>query len=518
MRRTAFLLSLICAFAVNIAPSWAGPIQRRTHPDFTIPPKLRGRVDFWTDVFTTYGKSQMIIHHRDFPQIRFGVIDLTQEAVGLNDDDLNKLKKKRGDQEIKALYGIFGYLATGAAPRNDFEQRIVDQMAFIPGGSGKFKSAIKDDLIRTQSGIKERYAEAVRRAGRYLPLMQDVFRDYTLPTELTMMPFIESSFDYKAYSSVGAAGIWQFMRRTGLLYLRINAAVDERRDPVEATKAAARYLSEAYSKLGTWPLAITSYNHGIAGVARKVRESGTSNLADIIEDPTTRYFGFASTNFYPEFLAALEVYDNYQQFFPGLVLEQPLQLKEVRVTKPTQVQYLSRKLNVDLEALRAVNYAISEKAWSGRVPLPVGYSLKVPTDRTGQLNRAALQAEHEVPPSVEASSAVHGGIVYRVRKGDTLASIAQRHRVTVAALKQLNNLSSNKVSVGQSLKIEQEVETREPARPPAPPAPKKQSYRVQKGDSLWSIAKKFSKSPAQLKAANALKNANLREGDSLVIP
>lgn len=518
MRMQRVIVCAVLFLALGADQAWAGPVHRRTHPDFTVPAKLRGRVDFWIDVFTAYGKSQMIVHHRDFPQIRFGIIDLAQEASGISDDALTRLKKKRSEHEVKALEGMFHRLAAGNPPSNAYEQSIVDQMSFLPGGVKKYKQVLDNELIRTQSGIREKYAEAVKRAGRYLPMMQDVFRDYGLPTELTCMPFIESSFDYKAYSAVGAAGIWQFMRRTGLLYLKINSAIDERRDPIEATKAAARYLGEAYNKLGTWPLAITSYNHGVAGVARRVREAGTSNLIDIIEDPHNRAFGFASTNFYPEFLAALEIYDEHEKYFPGLAIEPPLQYQEVRLLKATPVHTLSRKLNIDLQSLRAVNYAISEKVWSGRLSVPAGYSLKVPT-RAGVINVSAIAADHEVPPSVEAASSVYGGIIYTVRKGDTLAAIAKRHRLSVASLKQMNNLKSDRVTIGQKLAIGQATEsgTSQAAKPQAVKVARR-THTVRRGDTLWDIARKYGKKPAQLKVANKMKSTLLREGQVLVIP
>jgi membrane-bound lytic murein transglycosylase D len=348
--------------------------------------------------------------------------------------------------------------------------------------------------------------------------MQDVFRERNLPVELTNMPFIESSFDYKAYSSVGAAGLWQFMRRTGLQYLRINSLIDERRDPVEATKAAARYLSEAYAKLGNWPLAITSYNHGVYGVARKVREAGTSNLVDLIEDPQKRWFGFASTNFYPEFLAAIEVYDEYSRYFPGLEVEPPLELTEVKISSPTSVGYISKKLGVDVETLRAVNYAVSERVWSGRSSLPPGYALKVPSKyRTAA---AALRVpEQKIPSAVKAASAVYGGAAYRVRKGDTLGGIAKRHRVTVSSLKELNNLKSDRLVVGQSLIISQRQESGvEEAPSKQPEIRKRRTYKVKRGDNLWSIAKRHGVSVSHLKEANGMKKNELRAGQTLTVP
>lgn len=525
-RLLAIVLGLLMFAVFGAAPTHAGPVQLRTHPDFRVPPKLRPRVDFWVDVFTKYGKAQMIVHHREFPQVRFGLIDLTREASTLSDEALVRLKKSRGDQEVAALKQIFKSLAAGNPPQNRYEQSIVDKMAFLPGGVRKYKDMIDNDLIRTQSGIRERYKEALQRSGRYLPIMQDIFRDRGLPIELTRLPFIESSFDYKAYSSVGAAGIWQFMRKTGMLYMKVNSLIDERRDPIEATKAAARYLGEAYTKLGTWPLAITSYNHGVYGVAKKVREAGTSNLVEIIEDPATRAFGFASTNFFPEFLAALEIYDEYQRHFPGLKLEPSLELTEVMIQQPTSAQFISRKLQVGIEDLKAVNYAVSDKIWQGRNHLPSGYALKVPAKYNVAMASFNIP-EHQAPPTVKASSSVTSGTVYRVRKGDTLSSISKRYRVSVATLKETNKLKSNTVSVGQPLVIKQTVESaivqsgveaKAKAEEKAESSSKPRTYHVQRGDNLWAIAKKLGKSVAQIKHANGMKKNNLREGQVLIIP
>ena len=121
------------------------------------------------------------------------------------------------------------------------------------------------------------------------------------------MPHVESSFDPYAYSKVGAAGLWQFMRSTGRRFLRIDAAVDERLDPYRATEAAAQLLSYNYRLLGSWPLAITAYNHGAEGMRRAREQLGTDDIVRIVRDYHSPTFGFASRNFYVSFLAALTV-------------------------------------------------------------------------------------------------------------------------------------------------------------------------------------------------------------------
>ena len=139
-------------------------------------------------------------------------------------------------------------------------------------------------------------------------------RKYNLPEELSVLPHVESSFQLRAYSSAGAAGIWQFTRGTGRLFMRVGYDVDERRDPILATYGAAKLLKKNYEVVGSWPLAITAYNHGLRGMQRAKKRHGT-NIVKIIENYRSRTFGFASRNFYPEFLAALHVVKNQNKWF-----------------------------------------------------------------------------------------------------------------------------------------------------------------------------------------------------------
>ena len=159
-----------------------------------------------------------------------------------------------------------------------------------------------------------------------------------MPGELGRVPFVESSFNYDAYSSVGAAGIWQFMPwSTAKLYMRVGSSIDERRDPIISTRAAAKYLEHAYSVLGAWSLAITSYNHGITRLSLKASKTvRTKDVAKIIKEYDGKAWGFASKNFFAEFLAALEVEKNYKRYFPNLELDRPVYFDEVQLGSGTE--------------------------------------------------------------------------------------------------------------------------------------------------------------------------------------
>ena len=156
------------------------------------------------------------------------------------------------------------------------------------------------------------------RSGAWREHIAATFTKMGLPRELAALPHVESSFNTYAYSKVGAAGMWQFMRGTGRRFLRIDAAVDERLDPYRSTEAAASFLEQNYIVLGSWPLALTAYNHGPGGMKRAQEQLGTSDIVTIVRKYNSRSFGFASRNFYVAFLAALEIDSDPDKFFGSI--------------------------------------------------------------------------------------------------------------------------------------------------------------------------------------------------------
>jgi LysM repeat protein len=255
------------------------------------------------------------------------------------------------------------------------------------------------DNVHTQLGIKERFREGIIRSGRYVEAFRDIFTELDVPLELTLLPLVESSFENRALSSAGAAGIWQFTRGTGRLYMTVSRKVDHRLDPAKATRAAARLLRDNYKALGSWPLAITAYNHGRGGMLRAQSEIGSSDINKIIDEYRGRLFGYASMNFYAEFLAAVDVYNTYEKYFGQLVLDQPSMKSTAPATAVASAKPAAKKV---------------------------------------QTAKAAAPATNDK---------------YKVRKGDTLVEIAQRFGTTVRELMDTNNLRNSVIHAGQILLV-----------------------------------------------------------------
>ncbi|MGI6680829.1 MAG: LysM peptidoglycan-binding domain-containing protein [Bdellovibrionota bacterium] len=481
---------------------------------FLVPKAMQGRVNFWVDVFTKYGRHHYVLHHRAYPQVVFKVLDFNVYANSFSKARLEKYKEQVKRQEVNRILNMAKAFSLGRNPTNSYEKEIWNKLINLPGGKANFAKLYKEDLVRAQAGIKEEYGEAIKRSGRYIGIMEKIFvNEYKLPIELTRLPFVESSFNYKAYSSIGAAGIWQFMRRTGAsMGMIINNAVDERKDPVVATRAAAKYLRANYNKLGSWGLAITAYNHGAAGVARKVKEYGSSNISYIVEHPTKRLFGFASNNFYAEFLAALEVYENKAKYFPNIRQEPALQFLQYPLKYPIKVSEVSRRLNVSVDLIQKYNYALTNKTLAGYYLIPKGYKIKLPSEYANRI--ALLDAPDKSARYAKVAPAWETGKrYYTVKKGDSLGSISARFNVRVSTLKSLNNLKSDKIFIGQNLCISSGHATSlGDGRPTS-----RVSYVVKKGDTLSGIAKKFKTSVDNLKRYNGLKNSVVYVGQKLTV-
>ena len=318
------------------------------------PQALQPQVEFWTRIFSTYSEYQVVIHDAVHLDKVYAVLDFRPLLEKHSKAKVRQLKSKRTRQELRKIRAALHKLHKhGAKGRTlSARERKIRVLFTDVKERHKFRKAAAKGRLRAQSGIRERFQESLRISGRYLPRMEKIFRQKGLPVVLTRLPLIESSFDIAAYSKVGAAGIWQFMPATGrLMKLTINHVVDERLDPLIATRAAADLLKANYDKLRTWPLAVTAYNHGRAGMARAVRKVGTRDIVPIIRRYKSRTFGFASRNFYAELLAAIEVEKNSEKYFGPITRDPLLWYDEVTLRHFVSLANLASAAGTSTEAI-----------------------------------------------------------------------------------------------------------------------------------------------------------------------
>ncbi len=335
--------------------------------DFPKPPGLVPQVEFWKKVFAEYSENQVAIHDDAYLDKIYTVIDLRPLAEsGADDETLRVERHRRQQQELNRIDATLARLARGDFSPDDLDarERAIWEMFRDVDEPRKFAKA--RERVRAQQGVRERFRRGLEISRRYLPYMEEIFRREGLPVELTRLPFVESSFNIHAYSKAGAAGIWQFIPSSARIYLRLNSVEDSRRDPLYATLGAARHLRDDYEALGTWPLAITAYNHGRAGVARAVEKLDTTDIVKIIDEYDGKSFGFASRNFYAEFLAALEVERDYRTHFGEVTFAPRLQYQEVKTQDYLRFSTVAKLAGCSPEQLRELNPRLYERGLRGQ--------------------------------------------------------------------------------------------------------------------------------------------------------
>ncbi len=333
---------------------------------------LKADVLFWKAVFTDYHNNQYIIHDAENLKIIYKVVTFDSS---LSDYKKEKHLEKVKD-EIKEILLDLPRKEGGLEDLSHFEQYLIDLFG-TPLKQDMLKRASRQ--IRAQQGMRNSFEEGLARSIPLIPFMKEIFRQQKLPEELAYLPHIESSFNPRARSKVGAAGMWQFMRSTGRLYMKVNRIVDERYDPFISTQAAARLLSYNYQKIGDWGLAITAYNFGLAGITRAVKVHGSDYMA-VRESFNHRKFKFASRNFYPEFLAVLEIMQDYKVYFPEVQAVEPEGTVRYQLKQRVKFPKLAQLLGIRLNDFKELNPAYSSRAVKGRVTIPPGYWVNVPIE------------------------------------------------------------------------------------------------------------------------------------------
>ncbi|MBI5696208.1 MAG: LysM peptidoglycan-binding domain-containing protein [Nitrospirae bacterium] len=447
-----------------------------------------------------------------------------------------------------------------------------------------YTGAVEKNINMFSVNLRKHFVRYLERSGRYMGIMQSILRENYMPEDLVFLALIESGFNPKAYSWAKASGPWQFISGTGKRYgLKIDNWVDERRDPIKSTRAAAAYLKDLYNMFGSWSLAMASYNAGEGNVARAVKRNGSQDYWQLRQ---SRYMHPETKEYVPKFMAAKIIAENPEAYgFSGIEYDKPFEFDEVEVTSPTSLEVAAKCCQTTLQEMKDLNpelkractppniksyklrvpkgtrdmflanyqsmpetdktisgeytvrrgdtlYRIASKfgvsvsdlasmnQMSSRSRLRRGQVLTVPVS-TGGTSEVYAESDTHAEPAEETSvkeTARTSSASYKVRRGDTLSTIARRHGTTTRKLARLNGISTrSKIRAGQTLKVSgSSTKTAGSSRHSHSSA---SSYRVRSSDTLWKISQRHGVSMDALMKANSLgKRSVIRRGQRLVIP
>ncbi|MGA7826609.1 MAG: LysM peptidoglycan-binding domain-containing protein [Geobacteraceae bacterium] len=348
----------------------------------------------------------------------------------------------------------------------------------------------------------------LERSGRYLPMMREVFAEEGLPLDLSYLAMIESGFNTRAISSARAVGPWQFMKGTGLVFgLDDDWWRDERRDPVKATRAAARYLHDLHRHFGDWCLAIAAYNAGAGSVERAIKKVGSRDFWKLSH---SGYLRKETRLYVPKLFAALVIAKDPEKYgFTDLDYLPPLEYDVVKLPSSTDLDIIARLSGVSCEEIRDLNPELNR--WC-TPPGLAGYPVRLPAGKLKSFKRRYAKIDPEHRSNFRR---------HRIESGDTLYSLARHYGIRAKDIIALNKIRNPRaLRLGRNLIL--------PLRPGATPATyevadnfahnKQRTYKVRKGDNLWTISRRFNVSSKQLCSWNGMqKKDTLKPGQVLLL-
>ncbi|MCH8841453.1 MAG: LysM peptidoglycan-binding domain-containing protein [SAR324 cluster bacterium] len=407
--------------------------------DFPSSPLIDRQKAFWIRIFTEVHSNGGLLHDGALTQpvydkLLFG--DLTRRQQ-------HRIIRK-GKKEVSiALRG----LADALDQHRPLDRPQRDLLARFPNDVDSDRLREAAGSVRFQRGLADRFEKGLIVSGAYLGRIKAILQEHGVPEDLAYLPHVESSFNYHTYSKAGAAGIWQFTRGTGKMYMNIGYEVDERLDPFISTRAAAKFLKSNYSYFSNWPVAITAYNHGRQNLVRIVKKMGTSELTPLIIRCGCRLFKFASKNFYAEFLAAREVAKNPTRYFGPLTIDPPVKSRSVKLQFYMDFQLAARLLNVSRDQLAALNLSLRPPVLQSTKYMPKGYTLRIPHDRDPETFLATVPKSEQHRRQRRTTEVI-------VARGDTLYDIGRRFNVSWQLIARANNISAyRRIRPGQRLLI-----------------------------------------------------------------
>ncbi len=405
----------------------------------------------------------------------------------------------------------------GDVELTEAERAALETMLEIPYPLNEYSAhVIQQQFIFLVRKVPRTVRQWVARSGPYLDYIKEEFRSQGLPIELSYMPFIESGFNPLAYSRAGAAGIWQFMAETGRRHgLRRDMWIDERRDPIKSTHAAAEYLKKLYQMLGDWSLVITAYNAGEAKVMKAMETSGAKDFFELMQRnhtlPSVVRMRNETLEFVPRFLAVAKLVNNLER----LGFDEPNgdlapKLARIDVGPGINLKALAKACGMSWDNFSKLNPAFRRNA----TPPNGEFQAMVPADKVAEVREFLSKPQ----PKLEYDDLGK----YTVRQGDSWSLIAKRTGFSVQVLKEANNTTSNQLRVGQVIFVPISAETQKSksqAKKAVDIPPDATTHVVKPGETLSHIADRTLVPVSKLLEANNLSSPKaLRAGQTLVIP
>ena len=413
-------------------------------------------------------------------------------------------------------------------PTDTLKKRLAELNAKTPFNieyNPSLESVIKGYLKRR----KKSFERLMALSEYYFPMFERELDNHDIPLEVKYLAIVESALKPRAKSRVGATGLWQFMFATGKMYdLNVSSYVDERSDPIKSTEAASKYLASLYKIFGDWDLALAAYNSGPGNVSKAIRRSGGyKNYWNIRPNLPRETAGYL-----PAFLATMYIFEYAEEH--GFNPQKPeltyIQTDTVRVKEMISLDQVSELLEVPMEELQFLNPSYKLDI----IPhiKDENYTLRLPREKIGLfvnnedsiykfVREEFAKREKPLPQFFDNDTKIR----YRVRSGDYLGKIARRYGVRVSQIKSWNGLRSNNLRIGQRLTIYPrkpgtQVNSVASSKPTSVSKtdPSAKTYKVQKGDSLWSISQKFPGVSIQnIKDWNNITGSKLKIGMTLVV-
>ncbi|MGK5090923.1 LysM peptidoglycan-binding domain-containing protein [Deltaproteobacteria bacterium TL4] len=558
MNRFTFLVIVTLMFMQSVAQGDSSAPGTSLFPRAEI---VKIQVYFWKKVYTEITTTEGYLHDSE------SILPIYEKVSvqNLSRKEARNLVNAQKRQVEQKLYQLADALQTQQTLTA--EQSRLLQLFYANITPHQLRTAAH--RLRFQYGLSDRFQQGLIRAGAYMPYIKKIFEQQGLPMELVHIPHVESSFNWVSHSKIGAKGIWQFMSRTGREYMKLDASIDERIDPFISTQAAAKLLKKNYEILGSWPLAITAYNHGPNGIRRIAKRMESEDLGYLIRHYESRSFNFASKNFYAEVLAAGDVAENYQQYFGQLTLNEPLHFQNIRLPQPMYLQTVLSILDYPRSQILNLNPALTYAVIQGYRQIPTSYLFKVPeradtpirlkpqifanfsSAQAAESPNTDLPLSESTPTSSvsdvdiaatprERSQALDQRLeedgsevkweqpTVIVQKGDSLFSIALQHRVSVPKLAEKNGLSleNPRIYPNQKLYLPLEPQKISVIKIPITPAftvsaeePLTRYVSVFQGDTLLNLSKRYQIDIDELASVNQLKpDSSTYPGQKLKLP